>query len=152
MEFKEKTPRSSWKSLFQFFKKLNFFHIFLVFLHKKCYTLSQMLIERQGSTLPYAPSVVFHFFCGIMCGLTLAPLTKRKKMACYAIQQPPTAERLLTFVHFPPCPHIPYHLAFGIWESGSFWGSVPENLEFIFLLWPKVMPQVFTFVSKLPLS
>lgn len=60
-----------------------------------------MLIERQGSNLPYAPSVVFHFFCGIMCGLTLAPLTKRKKMACYAIQQPPTAERLLTFVHFP---------------------------------------------------
>lgn len=25
-------------------------------------------------------------------------------------------------------------------------------LEIIFLLWPKVMPQVFTFVSKLPLS
>ena len=73
-----------------------------------------MLIERQGSNLPYPPSVVFHFFCGIMCGLTLAPLTKRKKMACYAIQQPPTAERLLTFVHFPPCPHIPYHPAFGI--------------------------------------
>lgn len=38
-----------------------------------------MLIERQGSNLPYAPSVVFHFFCGIMCGLTLAPLTKRRK-------------------------------------------------------------------------
>lgn len=149
---------------FQFFKKLNFFHIFLVFLHnmceknhrqtnrtnqgsmmshalfhfihevilnscsrsgssnrdKLCFTKRKMLhlipnVDRRTRVkLTLCSQCSFSLFCGIICGLTLVPLTKRKKMACYAIQQPPTAERLLTFVHFPPCPHIPYHPAFGI--------------------------------------
>ena len=60
MEFKEKTPRSSWKSILSFLKNFNnFFHIFLGFLHKMCDKNHRQTNQTvRGSVMSHA---LFHF-------------------------------------------------------------------------------------------
>ena len=59
MEFKEKNTQEFMEVHSQFFKKLNFFHIFLGFLHKMCEKNHRQTNQTvRGSVMSHA---LFHF-------------------------------------------------------------------------------------------